>query len=309
MMKRLKSSLLEYKQSKWYDKDKPYNGIIFFEKENYLLEVFEVENGKITKPYCSPCQQETDSTLPLIIDSSKFCNDDQDIYGSGAVPQLYQNNIYHGMSYTFTDGKCDREIYTDEDGLTDSQITWDVETNKPIYIELHHYHNKPNTSILYFHRGTKTEFRYKIELNPNLIECIDIEHDGENNTIQQLSIIGNILKTKHYVNTYIELNEIFKIIENYEFFNFGNEVCFNIDTNMITILLDSWINHNAFQNIEHLIIQNEELLNNLLRMEILGNYLIFPKLTKITLLYDNATKIQMDILKKINPNLSIKKLS
>jgi hypothetical protein len=46
----------------------------------------------------------------ILIDSSTFCCDDEDIYDLGAIPQLYQGSPYHGMSYTFIDGKCDREF-------------------------------------------------------------------------------------------------------------------------------------------------------------------------------------------------------
>lgn len=55
-MLKLKSGLLIHNASKWHYQDKLYTGIVFFEKEDYQLEAYEVKNGEIIKPYISPCQ-------------------------------------------------------------------------------------------------------------------------------------------------------------------------------------------------------------------------------------------------------------
>jgi len=59
---RLKSTLLNksngkwYQKGKWYQRGKLYTGIIFFDKPDHQLEAYEVKNGEISKPYVSPCQ-------------------------------------------------------------------------------------------------------------------------------------------------------------------------------------------------------------------------------------------------------------
>ena len=55
-MQRLKSTLLTELDGRWYYQRQPYTGILFFDKENYLIEVFEVTDGVITKPYTPICQ-------------------------------------------------------------------------------------------------------------------------------------------------------------------------------------------------------------------------------------------------------------
>ena len=107
-MQRLKSTLLNksngkwYQKGKWYQRDKLYTGIIFFDKPDHQLEAYEVKNGEISKPYVSPCQIGLPS--PIQIDSSGFCNEDEDEYGCGTIPQFYQGKLYQGMSYTFNEG-------------------------------------------------------------------------------------------------------------------------------------------------------------------------------------------------------------
>ena len=90
-MKRLKSTLLTELDGKWYYQHELYTGIVFFDKEDYQLEAFEVENGSISKPYLSPCQKGLPS--PIDIDSTGFCNEDLDEYGCGTRPQLYQGVV------------------------------------------------------------------------------------------------------------------------------------------------------------------------------------------------------------------------
>lgn len=98
---RLKSNLLKNQDNRWFLQNQPYTGIVFFDKDNFQLDVFEVESGYVTKPYISPCQKTLTGILPspISIDSSSFSNEEEDVYGCGTILQMYQNSIYQGMSY------------------------------------------------------------------------------------------------------------------------------------------------------------------------------------------------------------------
>lgn len=150
---RLKSYLLTHQNNRWYFQGQPYTGIIFFDKGDFQLDVFEVEDGYITKPYISPCQQTLTDVLssPISIDSSTFSNEEEDVYGCGTIPQMYQDTVYQGMSYNFIDGKCVYESYTDEEGLAESKIHWSYDKDNPMLDNLNHFelqnHDKKNSKV------------------------------------------------------------------------------------------------------------------------------------------------------------------
>ncbi len=66
-MQRLKSTLLNKSNGKWYKQDKLYTGIIFFDKPDHQLDIYEeVTDGEIIKPYVSPCQQDIPSPIQRV---------------------------------------------------------------------------------------------------------------------------------------------------------------------------------------------------------------------------------------------------
>ena len=145
-MQRLKSTLLTELDGRWYYQRQPYTGILFFDKENYLIEVFEVTDGVITKPYTPICQYKPIS-YPQI-DCSDFWSIDEDDYGCGMIPQHYMGEPYHGISYTFFNGICKSESYTDEKGQTFNSILWYENKEDPYEFELN-YANYESGSYVY----------------------------------------------------------------------------------------------------------------------------------------------------------------
>ncbi|MFK3991497.1 hypothetical protein ACI2JM_14425 [Psychrobacter sp. NPDC064578] len=298
-LKRLKHYLLTQLNGKWYYQYELYTGIVFFDKPNNQLEAYEVKEGEIDLPYISPCQIGLPS--PINIDSTGFCNEDLDEYGCGTIPQIYQDKLYQGMSYTFDEGICDREIYTIENGETENQIMWKTQTYEPFMFELR-YEDKQsgfdysNTSKDY------VTFGYgKTCKETNQLEEISIKYIWKENTIGSLTIIGNILTSRNYLDCPIPLPKMYELIENYRYFIFDKFVSLHINEDMIDKLFCIWVANNSFKNVEKIHISGLDGLNDL---DIFSNKQIFGSLRKILLNKKTSLK-QVERLKAIAPDIDV----
>lgn len=298
-LKRLKHYLLTQLNGKWYYQDELYTGIVFFDKPNNQLEAYEVKEGEIDLPYISPCQIGLPS--PINIDSTGFCNEDLDEYGCGTIPQLYQGKLYQGMSYTFDEGICDREIYTIENGETENQIMWKTQTYEPFMFELR-YEDKQsgfgysNTSKEYVNFGYGKTCK-----ETNQLEEISIKYIWKENTIDRLTIIGNILTSKNYLNCPIPLPKMYELIENYRYFIFDKFVSLRINEDMIDKLFCIWVANNSFKYVEIIHISGLDGLNDL---DIFSNKQIFGSLQEVRLNKKTSLK-QVERLKAIVPDIDI----
>ena len=296
---RLKSSLLEQRHGRWYEQDKLYTGILFFDKVDHQLDIYEVKDGAIVKPYVSPCQ--IGLPLPVNIDSTGFCNEDLDEYGCGTIPQLYQGKLYQGMSYTFDEGICDREIYTIENGETENQIMWRTKPNEPSMFELRYEYdqsgfNYSNTSQNY------VTFGYgKTCKETNQLQDISVKYMSKEGTLGELTIIGNILDSKNYLDCPVPLPKIYELIENYRHFIFDKFVSLRISEDMIDKLFCIWVANNSFEHVEKMYISG---LDDLKDLEVISNKQVFSSLREIFLDSKTSSK-QVERLKAIAPDINI----
>ena len=305
-MQRLKSTLLNksngkwYQKGKWYQRDKLYTGIIFFDKPDHQLEAYEVKNGEISKPYVSPCQIGLSS--PIQIDSSGFCNENEDEYGCGTIPQFYQGKLYKGMSYTFVEGICDREIYTIENGETENQIMWKTQTYEPFMFELRYEDkqsgfNYSNTNKDYVTFGYGKTFK-----ETNQLEDISIKYISKENTIGKLTIIGNILTSKNYFDCPIPLPKMYELIENYRYFIFDKFVSLRISEDMIDKLFCIWVANNSFKYIEIMHISG---LDGLKDLDVFNDKEIFSSLKELRLEKSKVLPQKTELLKKYSNNFKL----
>lgn len=268
-MYRLEETLLTKINNKWYYKNQLFVGIIFFRQEENIIDAYEVKDGVIIKPYVSPCQQNLPS--PIQLDSSEFCNEDKDEYGSGMMPQMYKNKVYQGMSYTFIKGRCNREVYTDEDGITINQVTWDIFTYEPDSLEIH-----TNKEWIYFKNGSSKNFTYqKFDGSDELVEQISLSFNGK---VNKFIILGDILNTKSYSNSPISLPKIYNLIEGYKNFIFDKFVRFDLDKNIIEELFSLWLENNSFKDVEKMYITG---LNGIKDLNLFNDKKVFSNLAEL----------------------------
>ncbi len=298
-LKRLKSTLLTQLNGKWYYQDELYTGIVFFDKPNNQLEAYEVREGEIGLPYISPCQIGLPS--PISIDSTGFCNEDLDEYGCGTIPQLYQGKLYQGMSYTFDKGICEREIYTIENGETENQIMWWTNPYEPSMFELRYDYdqsgfNYSNTSQEY------VTFGYgKTCKETNQLEDISIKYIPKTNRLGGLTIIGNILNSRNYLNCPVPLPKMYELIENYRYFVFDKFVSLRISEDMIDKLFCIWMTNNSFSHVEKIYISG---LDGLKDLDVFSNTQSFSSLREVFL--DKKTSLeQIERLKAVLPHINI----
>ncbi|WP_066805375.1 hypothetical protein [Moraxella oblonga] len=301
---RLKSNLLKNQDNRWFLQNQPYTGIIFFDKDDFQLDIFEVKNGYITKPYISPCQKTLTGLLasPISIDSSSFSNEEEDIYGCGMIPQLYQNQPYQGMSYTFIDGKCTYESYTDKEGITESKIYWSYDRNNKILDDLWQF-ELPNYCC-YYYRSDDVKFSYCHSYNYDYYEEINISYCPDKGLVKSLSLKGNILKTKSYLNCPINIIEVYNLLENYNNFVFSHgrgHLVLEIDNNYIQELFDIWLKNNSFNHVQSLYIKGIE---GLIDLSIFSNKKYFYNLSEITI-DSEINKLLINELKSKNPDINI----
>jgi len=229
-MLKLKSGLLTRNASKWHYQNKPYTGIIFFDKPDHQLEVYEVKKGEVIKPYLSPCQKGL--PLPINIDATGFCNEDLDEYGCGTIRQLYQ-----GMSYTFDEGRCDLELYTHEDGISENRIDWNTLSYEPKEFLL----NYLDDGVMYSYNRHSTEINfncYSSLCGENNHEKVGIRYTKPLNTVSYFEVAGNTLITKSYMNSPISVHNVYRILSNYERFIFGKSIRLDIDKSLIQDLFN-----------------------------------------------------------------------
>ena len=297
-MQRLKSTLLNNSNGKWYQRDKLYTGIIFFDKPDHQLEAYEVKNGEISKPYVSPCQIGLSS--PIQIDSTEFCNEIDDIYGSRGIPQLYENKLYKGMSYTFVEGRCDLELYTHEDGISENRIDWNTLSYEPKEFLL----NYLDDGVMYSYNEHSNEinFTYYCSLvEKNNDEKVGIRYTKPLDTVGYFEVVGNTLITKSYMDSLIPVPDVYRVLSNYESFIFSKSIRLDIDQSLIQDLFNTWIESNSFIHVESMSING---LDGLEVFNFFGNKKIFRKLKEIRLNKATST-IQINQLREHVPHANI----
>lgn|GEM_PF-2320268 len=297
-MQRLKSTLLNKSNGKWYYQDKLYTGIVFFDKSNYQLEAYEVKEGEIGIPYISPCQKGLPS--PINIDSTGFCNEDLDEYGCGTIPQLYQGKLYQGMSYTFVEGKCEREIYTIENGETENQIMWRTKPHEPSMFELRYEYDQSG----FYYRNSRDDINFgysKTCKKTSQLEDIDITYIPKLNRITRFTAIDDIIHSKNYLDCPIPLPKVYDLIENYAHFIFDKFVSLRISEDMIDKLFYIWMANNSFKYVEIMHISG---LDGLKDLDIFSNKQVFGFLRKLRLDKETSLK-QVERLKAIAPDINI----
>lgn len=297
-LKRLKSSLLTQLDGKWYCQDELYTGIVFFDTPNNQLEAYEVKEGEIGLPYISPCQKGLSS--PISIDSTGFCNEDLDEYGCGTIPQLYQGKLYQGMSYTFDEGICDREIYTIENGETENQIMWRTKPHEPSMFELRYEYDQSG----FYYRNSRDDINFgysKTCKKTNQLEDIDITYIPTLNRITRFTAINDIIHSKNYLDCPIPLPKVYDLIENHGHFIFDKFVSLRISEDMIDKLFYIWVANNSFKYVEIMHISG---LDGLKDLDIFSNKQFFGFLRKVRL--DKKTSLkQVERLKAIAPDINI----
>lgn len=297
-MLKLKSGLLIHNASKWHYQDKPFTGIIFFDKPDHQLEAYEVKNGEIIRPYVSPCQRGLSS--PIQIDSTEFCNEIDDIYGSRGIPQLYKNKLYQGMSYTFVQGRCDLELYTHEDGISENRIDWNTLSYEPKEFLL----NYLDDGVMYSYEEHSSEINfnyYSSVCGANNDEKVGIRYTKPLNRVSYFEVAGNTLITKSYMDSPISVPDVYRILSNYERFIFGKSIRLDIDKSFIQDLFNIWIKNNSFEHVENMSIDGLDGLEN---FEYFFNKKVFGKLKEVRLNRITSAK-QINQLKHHMPDTNI----
>lgn len=319
MMKtyRLKAHLLNNQDNRWFYRNEPFTGIVFFDKKDFLLDVFEVEDGYITKPYISPCQTTLTDVLysPIAIDATTFSNVEEDIYGCGTIPQLYQDRPYQGMSYTFSkNGNCNYESYTDKEGITQNKMEWSFDCQNPMTYfldscQIENYDNFPRYFFSYKRQVNNISFYLEYWDINKIFKMITIEYNLTTKKVKSFELVNNILYSQEYLNFAIKLPEVFEMLTNYRNFIFGSKrgnghnssLRLDIDKENLQLLFDIWINNNAFKDVDVLRIKNIEALNDL---SLFDNKQYFENLTE--LIIDKKTSEHIiDELESKNQNLKI----
>ena len=304
-MQRVKSTLLNksngkwYQKGKWYQRDKLYTGIIFFDKPDHQLEAYEVKNGEISKPYVSPCQIGLPS--PIQIDSSGFCNEDEDEYGCGTIPQFYQGKLYQGMSYTFNEGICNREIYTIENGETENQIMWRTKLHEPSMFELRYEYDQSG----FYYRNSRDDINFgysKTCKKTNQLEDIDITYIPKLNRITRFTAIDDIIHSKNYLDCPIPVPGIYELIENYQHFTFDTFIRLRISEDIVEDLFDKWAKNNSFIHVEFMYITG---LNGLYNLEIFNDKEVFNSLKELRLKESEVLPQKIEQLKKCSNNFKL----
>ncbi|MGB6925399.1 hypothetical protein [Psychrobacter sp.] len=297
-MQRLKSALLNKSNGKWYQRDKLYTGIIFFDKPDHQLEAYEVKNGEIIRPYVSPCQRGLSS--PIQIDSTEFCNEIDDIYGSRGIPQLYKNKLYQGMSYTFVEGRCNLELYTHEDGISENRIDWNTLSYEPKEFLLNYCDNGVMHS--YDVHSTEINFNYYSSVcGENNDEKVGIRYTEPLNRISYFEVAGNTLITKSYMESPISVPDVYRILSNYKRFIFGKSIRLDIDKSFIQDLFNIWVKNNSFEHIESMSLNG---LDGLEDFDYFFNKQVFGKLKEVRLDKITSAK-QINRLKYHMPDTNI----
>lgn len=297
-MKRLKSMLLTELDGKWYYQYQPYTGIVFFDKEDYQLEASEVENGSINKPYVSPCQKGLPSSVQ--IDSTEFCNEIDDIYGSRGIPQLYKDRLYQGMSYTFMEGRCDLELYTHEDGISENRIDWNTLSYEPKEFLL----NYLDDGVMYSYEEHSSEINfnyYSSVCGANNDEKVGIRYTKLLNRVSYFEVAGNTLITKSYMDSPISVPDAYRILSNYERFIFGKSIRLDIDKSFIQDLFNIWVKNNSFEHVESMSLNG---LDGLESFDYFFNKKVFGKLKEVRLNRITSAK-QINRLKHHMPDTNI----
>lgn len=297
-MQRLKSALLNKIDGKLYYQNKLYTGIVFFEKEDYQLEAFEVENGSINKPYVSPCQKGLPSSVQ--IDSTEFCNEIDDIYGSRGIPQLYKDKLYQGMSYTFIEGRCDLELYTHEDGISENRIDWNTLSYEPKEFLLNYLDD--GVMYSYEEHSSETNFNYYTSVcGANNDEKVGIRYIKTLNRVSYFEVAGNTLITKSYMDSPISVPDVYRVLSNCERFIFSKSIRLDIDKRCIQDLFNIWIKNNSFEHVESMSLNGLDGLEN---FDYFSNKQVFGKLKEVRLNKITSAK-QINRLKYHMPDTNI----
>jgi len=270
-MKRLKSTLLTELDGRWYYQHQLYTGILFFDKENYLIEVFEVADGVITKLYTPICQYKPIS-YPQI-DCSDFWNIDEDDYGCGMIPQRYMGEPYHGISYTFFNGICKSETYTDEKGQTFNSILWYENKEDPYEFELN-YANYESGSYVYTEcfsleestdSGSFSYRKYDERDSNKRLKHIFVSNNFRTDRVTGFGAAGNEIQEKDYLKCPFSLPKYFELLENYKTLKMNSNwfrIWLSDDIN--ESLVREWILNKSLAETESILVLDIEHLDTLI---------------------------------------------
>lgn len=297
---RLKNFLLTEVEGKLFYYNRPYNGVVFYEKHSNMLEAYEVVEGEIVRTYISPCIIATrlDLNISNLIDATEFSCINEDIYDSGVIPQMYNEKIFNGLAFTFINGVCNREYYTNEDGIVVNQVEWNPDNFSADSFDI----EVPNAhQWFYYYFGN---FCFIQENQKFQNEGIRIEYDFNLNNLSRFEITGNILDTRNYLSCPVRVPKIFEIIENCQKQIFSSQTNLQLNGKYSKNLFQKWSQNNSFKLVEILSITGIENFDNLL---LFNDKTIFSSLKRLYISKEIPNKM-IEELKSTNPNFEIKVL-
>lgn len=265
---------------------------MFFEFDNNIIKSYSVRDGVLAEPYISPCQLSIPS--PIQINSTGFCNEDEDDYGCGMIPQYYQGELYQGMSYTFNkEGKCVREICTDEEGISVNQLHWFTESNQLYQLDL----NLPNENYVYSCGSGRIGLFYrKWNDKYEVTEQIHLEINPKNNRLAIFDVLGKILTTKSYLNCPVPLPIIFDLLDKEDYL-FDDFIALKVSEDKVINLYNIWIHGNKFKHVGSMYATG---LNGLENIKIFDDKNIFPNLQELRVNKEGLSTQKIEEFNRLN---------
>uniref|UniRef100_UPI0025EF1142 hypothetical protein n=1 Tax=Psychrobacter sp. UBA5136 TaxID=1947356 RepID=UPI0025EF1142 len=136
----------------------------------------------------------------------------------------------------------------------------------------------------------------------NQLEDISIKYISKENTIGKLTIIGNILTSKNYLDCPIPVPEIYELIENYQNFTFDTFIRLKISEDIAEDLFDKWAKNNSFIHVKFMYITG---LNGLYNLEIFNDKEVFSSLKELRLKESELLPQKIEQLKKYSNNFKL----
>lgn len=225
-------------------------------------------------------------------------------YGSRGIPQFYKDKLYQGMSYTFVEGRCDLELYTHEDGISENRINWNTLSYEPKEFLLNYLDD--GVTYSYDEHSSEINFNYYRSLfEENNDEKVGIRYTKQLNTVSYFEVAGNTLITKSYMNSPISVHDVYRILSNYERFIFGKSIRLDIDKSLIQDLFNIWVKNSSFEHVESMSIDGIDGLED---FDYFFNKKVFGKLKEVRLNKITSVK-QINRIKHHMPDTNIVILS
>ncbi len=294
-MHRLKSHLLTKENNRWYYQNNLYTGVIFFDKEDCIVEPFYVVNGIITEKYHPICQGDLPS--PIQIDLTTF--DKRILYSdcedTDFIPQMYQNKKYSGIGYSFVNGICNYEALFGYGG-TQRQIEWD--NNRQINLidyalmDVDTYlstDRHPNSYIQFINQFDGYYFCYDMG-----DEKLSVKFS--NSYVTSLSAQGTKLLTDFSMLP-LEIPEITKLFSKKIRFPMSKEIILWISDLINQKTIKSLATQGSFEITEIITLQDVVNLDDL---RLFQNNALFPKLKKVCFSRYDISENPIKINKLIN---------